>query len=125
MSEAVPLGVGEGVGEDVGVVVGESVALGVALAEGCTIPLIKIPEGQVKAVDGVPYAVLTVHVSVDSTPCNIARSEKVPKCCVAGVVKVRVLKVVEGVERTIAYAVKSTNRGMTRLQPAALTLNVL
>ena len=30
------------------------VTLGVALAEGCTIPLIKIPEGHAKAVEGVP-----------------------------------------------------------------------
>ena len=65
---------------------------------------------------------LVVHVRVDSTPCNIARSENVPKCCVAGVVKVRVLKEPEGVESTIAYAVTAPKLGMTRLQPAAATL---
>ena len=61
---------------------------------------------------------------VDSTPCNIARSEKVPKCCVAGIVNVRVLKEVIGVVSTIAYAVTAEKLGMTRLQPAAATLKL-
>ena len=60
--ERVVVGVGDGVNveaadlETVDVVLNDAPAegLGVALADGCTTPLIKIPEGQVKAVEGVP-----------------------------------------------------------------------